>query len=256
MDWTTLAAAGMSLIVASSPGAEDDAVDLLLSRMVDGIIAVPSPHDVLRLSEAAERVPVVIIDWEASIARADGVFLDNRAAGAMGARHLLDHGHRRIGIVGGDRAISTVRLRADGATDQLAIAAAEQEPALVTEGPLTVEEGQAAMNGLLALHPRPTAVFALNYELTIGALIAINQSGLRLGRDISLVGFDGPELARATNPRLTIVTQPTREIAAQAAAFTLRRLREDGHGPGETRLMNPGLMIGQSVVRPEELDGA
>src|SRR5699024_2653197 len=115
---------------------------------------------------------------------------------------------------------------------------AEQEPALVTEGPLTVEEGQAAMNGLLALHPRPTAVFALNYELTIGALIAINQSGLRLGRDISLVGFDGPELARATNPRLTIVTQPTREIAAQAAAFTPRRLREDGHGPGETRLMN------------------
>lgn len=246
-----LRAEGMSLIVASSPGEGSSAVDLLLSRMVDGIIAVPSPHDAARLEGAAERIPIVIVDWEAPVSRADGVFLDNVEAGAMGVRHLLDHGHSRVGLVGGDRTISSVRLRGDGAMAQLAMTETDLDRRLVTTGPLTVEEGQAAMNGMLAVHPRPTGVFALNYELTLGALIAINQSGLRLGRDISLVGFDSPELARATNPRLTVVTQPTRDIAAQAAEFTLRRLRAGDSGPPEMRLMPPRLLVGQSVVRLE-----
>lgn len=239
---------GMGLIVASSPRSEDRAVDLLLSRMVDGIIAVASPHDVEPLRHAATRIPVVLIDWEAPVA-ADGVFLDNIAAGAMGARQLLDHGHRRIGILGGDRSISTVRDRADGATRELAQHGADVDPDLVTCGPLSVEEGQAAMTRLLALRPRPSAVFALNYELTVGALIATNESGLRLGRDFSLVGFDSPELARAASPRLTIVAQPTHEIAAQAAAFTVRRLKSPEPRAAETRLMTARLVAGESVAR-------
>lgn len=246
-----LRAEGMSIIVAPSPRGEDEAVALLLSRMVDGIIAVPSLHDGEPLNDAADRVPVVLIDWDAPVPKADRVFLDNIAAGAMGARHLLDHGHRRLGIVGGDRAISTMRLRADGALDQLTKGGGDLEPSLVPTGPLTVDAGQAAMNRLLALHPRPTGVFALNYELTLGALIAINQSGLRLGRDISFIGFDSAELARATNPRLTVVTQPTRDIAAEAAALTLRRLQGRDPEPAETRLMSPQLLAGQSVVRPD-----
>src|SRR5699024_4052110 len=94
-----LRAEGISIIVAPSPRGEDEAVALLLSRMVDGIIAVPSLHDGEPLNDAADRVPVVLIDWDAPVPKADRVFLDNIAAGAMGARHLLDHGHRRLGIV-------------------------------------------------------------------------------------------------------------------------------------------------------------
>lgn len=242
---------GMGVIVASSPGPEEDAVDLLLGRMVDGIIAVPSPHDVEPLRDAADRVPVVLVDWEAPL-EVDGVFLDNVSAGRMGARHLLDHGHRRVGIVGGDRAISSVRRRADGAVEQLTAAGADVDPELVTSGPLTVEQGQCAMNQLLALPSRPTGAFALNYELTVGALIAINESGLRLGRDFSLVGFDSPDLARAASPRLTIVAQPTRDIAAEAADFILQRLGTSDPRAAETRLLSPRLITGGSVVRLDE----
>lgn len=85
---SALRASGMSVIVASSPDATVGAVDLLLDRMVDGIIAVPSAHDVEALSRAAEHIPVVQIDWRASGLHVDGVFLDNLAAGAMAARHL------------------------------------------------------------------------------------------------------------------------------------------------------------------------
>lgn len=244
-----LRAKGMSVIVASSPRAEDAAVDLLLSRMVDGIIAVPSPHDVAALQEATKRIPVVMIDWEAEL-DADGVFLDNYRAGVIAARHLLNHGHRRLGVIGGDRSISTMRLRADGFL-------AEQEAdgdhtgTVVTEGPLVVEAGHSATARLLGTRDRPTALFCANYELTLGALIAVNESGLRLGTDISVVGFDLVEVAQTTIPRLTIIEQPTRAIATEAARLIERRLSED-YQPGServTKLLPPRMLPGGSVSR-------
>jgi LacI family transcriptional regulator len=239
---------GMSVIVASSPHAEDAAVELLLSRMVDGIIAVPSAHDVEPLQEAAARIPVVMIDWEAQL-DADGVFLDNRAAGAIAARHLLDHGHRRLGLVGGDRSVSTMRLRADGFLTE-----AGADPAvsvIETEGPLVVETGHTAARQLLSTGRRPTALFCSNSELTLGALIAINESGLRLGEDISVIGFDLVDVAQTTIPRLTIIEQPTRAIATQAAQIIERRLDQGSADEVDrvTELLPPRLLPGGSVSR-------
>jgi LacI family transcriptional regulator len=245
-----LRAKGMSVIVASSPAPEDDAVELLLSRMVDGIIAVPSPHDVAALQEATKRIPVVMIDWEAPL-DADGVFLDNYQAGVIAARHLLDHGHRRLGLIGGDRSISTMRLRADGFLAEQEAGDGRHPEVAVTEGPLDVETGHAAALHLLGARKRPTALFGANYELTLGALIAVNESGLRLGDDISVIGFDLVEVAQTTIPRLTIIEQPTRAIATQAAELIERRLNED-YQPGSdrvTRLLPPRMLPGGSVSR-------
>jgi len=245
---------GMSVIVASSPTSDDGAVDLLLSRMVDGIIAVAPDHDRAALRAAAERVPVVLVDWAHDDLDLDGVFLDNVAAGAMAARHLLNHGHRRIAVVGGDPAVSSMRLRLRGFQREI-----DQEPGArveVRSGPLTSEFGQRATAQLLAVRPRPTAIFASNYELTVGSLIAINESGLRLGRDVSLLGFDSIELSQLTVPKLTIVTQPTRAIAARAAKLIYRRIshpeREDLH----TELLEPELRSGGSVARLDPDDDA
>ncbi|AND17444.1 LacI family transcriptional regulator [Rathayibacter tritici] len=243
---------GMSVIVASSPRAEDDAVGLLLSRMVDGIIAVPSAHDVEPLEEATRRIPVVMIDWEARL-DADGVFLDNHRAGAIAARHLLDHGHRRLGLIGGDRSVSTMRLRADGfiAETETVGAAGDAVSVAVTEGPLSVETGHSSAVRLLTARPRPTALFCSNSELTLGALIAINESGLRLGDDISVIGFDLVDVAQTTIPRLTIIEQPTRAIAAHAAQLLGRRLSQD-RVQDENRvveLLPPRLLPGGSVSR-------
>jgi DNA-binding LacI/PurR family transcriptional regulator len=254
---------GMSVIVASSPRADDDAVGLLLSRMVDGIIAVPSAHDVEPLQEATRRVPVVMIDWEAEL-DADGVFLDNRRAGAIAARHLLDHGHRRLGLIGGDRSVSTMRLRADGFVAETETASATDETlaatVTVTEGPLAVETGHSAAVQLLTADRRPTALFCSNSELTLGALIAVNESGLRLGDDISVIGFDLVDVAQTTIPRLTIIEQPTRAIATQAAQLIERRLNQDRAQDTDrvTELLPPRLLPGGSVSRlhlRQELSG-
>ncbi|MFZ7087561.1 LacI family DNA-binding transcriptional regulator [Curtobacterium sp. RRHDQ10] len=244
---------GMSVIVSSSPDASAGAVELLRSRMVDGIIAVPSAHDVEPLSRAAEQLPVVQVDWRASGLRVDGVFLDNHAAGAMAARHLLDHGHEHLAVIGGDPAVSTMRERTAGFRAVLERPGVDVPEPLVLTGPLTLEQGHAAMQRILVADPRPTAVFCANYELTLGAVIALNESGLALGRDLSVLGFDGLELARVTVPKLTVITQPTRELAVLAADRIRERLAGDGTSDHAATTVDvavaPRLVAGASVAR-------
>lgn len=241
--------AGLSVIVSSSPDASTGATELLRGRQVDGIIAVALPHDLEALRRAALEIPVVLIDWEADVPGNDGVFLDNREAGRIAARHLLDHGHRALAVVGGDRSISTTNDRTEGFLREAADAGAAMAPELVTSGPLTIEQGRRAMGEILLRRDRPTAVFSSNYELTLGSVIAMNESGLRIGEDISLIGFDGTDLSRALQPTLTHVEQPEHEIAAHAAARLRARL-DGGPSAGPERvLLMPRLITGGSVRR-------
>jgi len=249
---TALRDAGISVIVASSPTPQEKAVELLLGKMVDGIIAVPSPHDLPALQYATGRMPVVIIDWDAEELDTDAVFLDNVGAGVMAARHILDHGHTRVALIGGDPAVSTMRLRASGFREELTLSGHALEENLDRSGPLVMQTGYEAMGGLLSTRDRPTAVFCTNYELTLGALIALNESGLRLGRDISMVGFDGLELAQATVPRLTVIAQPVEEIGTRAAQLIQGRLTQsDPPSQSTIETLRPRLVAGGSVARLE-----
>lgn len=237
---------GIGVLVGVSLPEPGAAVSLLLEKMVDGIVAVPTAGDVAALRTASEQgTPVVTVDWVDDDLETDRVVLDNRAAGASAARHLADHGHRSIAVLGGDPAVSTTRERTEGFCDELA--ALGLEPLEVELGPLTIESGVAAMERLLARRDRPTAVFASNRELTVGALTALGDSGVLVPGDVSLLGFDTVELARVVSPRLTIVVQPTEAIAAEAAALV--RLRLDGAaGPFETRTLAGSLVAGSSVA--------
>ena len=243
---------GFSVIVAASPDPSDDSVNLLMDRMVDGIVAVTPPHDVPALRAAASRVPVVMVDWHIDDLHADGVFLDNTAAGTLGARHLLDHGHRRIGFVGGESTIPSMRLRTEGFERALVSDGVEVDPTLERFVPLTVEAGYRATQELLARSPRPTGLFTANYELTLGAVTAVNDSGLRIGRDISVVGFDSRELAQALLPKLTVIVQPTRTIAKHAARLIADHI-EAGERPAPTiEYLEAQLVPGASVSRLDE----
>lgn len=242
---------GMSVIVASSPVAEDHAVDLLLSRMVDGIVAVPSLHDVAGLKRAAERIPVIAIDWDAPELDIDGVYLDNTGAGLMAARYLVDHGHTRIALVDGEPDVSSVRQRAEGFAAELDRLGFPLPANMVRSGPLTVEHGHNAVRDLLLEALRPTAFFSANQELTIGALIALNESGLRVGRDVSLLGFDSANIAPALTPALTVIEQPAHEIANAAAELLLKRLHPPSGAktPAVRKQFGARLRAGGSVMQ-------
>jgi DNA-binding LacI/PurR family transcriptional regulator len=243
---------GYSVLLASDEGGplgrSRDALELLLGRQVDGIITMPSHSDVPALTDVIESgIPVVAIDlWQPGL-NADFICLDNTGAGWMAGQHLVDHGHESVGVIVGDFAISTTKERYEGFAAALPGGIA---PELVLAGPLTSEWGHEAMNKILSQRPRPTAVFAANYDLTLGAVIAINESGLRLGQDISLIGFDGDELARVTRPTLTILIQPVADLAREAARTMHERLEGDRSALSEPTMkrLSASLVAGGSVA--------
>ena len=218
----SLSDSGVGVVVSASRGAHGEpgaAVDALADRMVDGIIAVPALHDAAALVAVSARgLPVVLIDRLVEGLDGDAVVLDNGDAARQAVRHLVDHGHRRIAAIAG----SARHLEPAGPQRRLPRRDAPARPRgrpAAPSGPGRSPSSRA-WRACAACSPSPsdpTAVVCLNYELTVGALIAVNESGLRIPEDISFVGFDSLELSQVTKPRLSMVVQPTHEIAVQAA---------------------------------------
>lgn len=250
-----LALDGVGVLVRSSrsPGASaaDAAVADLLDRQVDGIVAVPSARDTAALTAAAGRgVPLVLIDRVVDGLACDAVVLDNAEVSARVVADLVAHGHRRIAVLAGPDDVWSLRERLAGFRRAARRARLPVARGAVVSGPLTVAAGREGMQRLLALDPRPTAVFALNQELTVGALGALADSGLDVPGDVSFVGFDAQDVAALTRPRTAVVVQPVREIARAAAEMVRDRLRDPAGGqlpprrvvlPGEHR---PGPSVG------------
>ncbi len=247
---------GVSLMVRTNgyedpERSSDDAVGFLAQRMVDGLIVAPTPPDLESLRRLRGK-PIVMFDRPAAGIDADVVIVDNEGAGAAAARLLLDHGHQDIGLLGGDPEVWTMPLRDKGFLDELARRDQSVRPECRFATELNVPAATAAMRKLLAQRQRPTAVFATNYQLTLGALIALNESGLRIPEDISLIGFDIEELAPVIRPRITTIVQPTSRMAAEAARLMLERLAlGDAEQPAPvTVILDCEMLPGGSVARP------
>ena len=112
-------------------------------------------------------------------------------------------------------------------------------------GGYTIEGGHEAMNILLDRNPELTGVFVSNYEMTVGAMLAINERGLQIPKELSLIGFDNFELARVVKPRLTIAEQPVEEIGVKAAQLLLEQLQEKK--PPRKVVLDARIRMGDSV---------
>ena len=250
----SLSAAGVGVVVSASRygDGQPGGVDALAERMVEGIISVPSEHDTAPLTQVfAGGLPVVLVDRLVEGLDCDAVVLDNADAASQAVRHLADHGHERIAVLAGPPDIWSLRGRLDGFRETVRQRGLVTDRGMERSGPLTVESGVAGMRSLLAEPERPTAVVCLNYELTVGALIALNESGLRIPEDVSFVGFDSLQLAQVTKPRLSMVVQPTLEIAVRAAELMRQRLEPDTEpGPYRRVVLPAELVPGGSVARP------
>ena len=104
------------------------------------------------------------------------------------------------------------------------------------------------MKELVTRNPDMTAIFVSNYEMTMGAIIEINELGIRIPDELSFIGFDNVEFAKASIPKLSIVTQPTEEIARHVAALMLKRLEESGDTDGHQAVkLKTSFVEGKSV---------
>jgi len=145
---------------------------------------------------------------------------------------FIKKGHRNIGIIGGPEGIFTAQERLAGYSKALNEAGIPIRDSLIFHGDYTIQGGVRGLEKLVRDNPDMTAVFVTNYEMTMGAMIGVNELGIQIPQQLSLIGFDNLQFARACNPKLTIVSQPTDGIAREVARIMLEHL-ENGKQEGE-----------------------
>ena len=229
---------------------ERERLDFLARKSVDGFIYMPLGNQEDIVARFLERsLPVILIDRPLPGLACDTVLVDNMNAAYGAIEHLINHGHRRIGIIAGPPGIYTAQERLKGyrrVHEDFDLPIADD---LILEGDYSVESGYRLMGRLLDRADLPTAVFVTNYEMTLGAIMALNESPIRVPDELSIIGFDNQQLARIVKPALTIVVQPIKAIGETAAALLLKRLRDDRTGFPAIHRLKTSLVLGDSVRR-------
>lgn len=224
--------------------------EALIDERVAGIVvasADPEGATVHALSEAG--VPIVVVDRQSGHAAVDTVFVDNHAGAFAAAEYLTHLGHRQMGVINGPLEFSVARERLEGFRAGLDARGIALDPDLVREGDFRQASGHSAMAELLReVGKRVDAVFVAGDLMTLGALAAINEAGLHVPRDVSVVGFDDMPWASALNPPLTTIAQPVTAMGQTAARLLLERI--DGNEEAEPRniLLQPKLIVRASTA--------
>ena len=227
---------------------EREAVEFLYRKRVDGIINMPvdSTGAHLKQFETAKK-PIVIIDRMIPQIACDSILVDNRDAAKKAVDILIENGHHHIGLVTGPEDIYTAKERCLGYEAALVEAGLKPDRGLVVHSDYTIRGAVAGVGQLLDAHPEVTALFAANYEMTMGTMIALNERGISIPDEMSVIGFDNREFARALHPQLTIITQPTEAIASQAAETVLDRLEHGKQAAPWEVYLKTEVMSGKSV---------
>ncbi len=220
---------GYSVVLCNSesnPEKEAFYADLLSKRQVDGMIffAVGDQSRSLQ-GLLRQSVPVVVVDRDLAEIEVDAVLADNLAGGYLATHHLLEQGHRRIGLIAGPSNVTPSADREIGYRQALDELGLELEPALCDRGDFHYQSGQDATRRLLGLAHPPSAIFACNDVMAVGAIRAASEAGVRVPHDLAIVGFDDIELASYTVPALTTVAQPKEEMGRQAVRTLVTRMR-------------------------------
>jgi len=214
-----------------SDRAEIEAVLRAFRGRVDGLIVLSPDVDAQALRRnLPDTLPVVLLDTPVEGADLDAINLDNHGGAFAMTRHLAGLGHRRIAFIRGPEENADARERRRGYRDALRAAGIAPAAALEIPGDFSEEAGFAAGRRLLALDPRPTAVFAANDSMAIGCLFALREAGVEVPGDLALAGFDDIPIARYLTPPLSSVHVPIAELGTRAMERLLLAVQsKNGH---------------------------
>jgi LacI family transcriptional regulator len=216
-------------IVLSPTGGEHDREVSIVDRLhglTDGamiILPEESSEELERLLDSGFRF-VVLDPLMPLEERIPSVSAAHMSGADQAMKHLLDLGHRRVGQISGPRGWVATEDRRRGYRAALAAAGILPDPALEREAEPEIDAGRAAAEQLLDLSELPTAIFAFNDNIAIGAIQAARARGLRVPEDLSVVGFDDVEHATIVTPALTTVRQPLAEMGRTGVSLLMRLL--------------------------------
>ena len=223
----------------------------VLARRPTGVVAVSANLTRLQIRQLASRaIPMVILDPSGEPTHdTPSVGATNWNGGLVAARHLLELGHRRIGMINGPVELLCCRARLDGYRAALDAAGVPPDPDLIRTAPLYMPDGVVAATALLQIPDPPTAIFAANDLQALGAYEAARRAGLRVPEDLSVVGFDDLPLGQWVGPQLTTVRQPLLKMGMAAAELVLSLA--DGRRPEQDRIeLSTSLVVRDSTAAP------
>jgi DNA-binding LacI/PurR family transcriptional regulator len=222
-------------------------IGLVRSRHVDGLIISGPRSDDRQLRDLeAEGFPVVLLGQmpESNLCQID---VDHQRAARTAVDHLLYRGHQRIAFIGqGPQIYTATQARLRGYAEALAAAGLSFEEALVRHGNFNRASGYDAMQSLLRLTARPSAVFVGSDTMAFGAMAAVRDAGLRVPDDVAIVGFDDEPMASDVTPPLTTVHLPA-QLLGTTAAEILMKLTAGEEVAERTVLLDTHLVIRQSA---------
>lgn len=204
---------------------ECEKLRFLLEKKVDGLVVMPFSLTANQLNDIP--VPIVLIDRKVEGFLGSTVLLNNAEAAFEAVSSLIEQANSRIGILCGPQDIYTTKKRLEGYLNAHRAYGLPVDDSLVLFGQYDRESGYALTKALLSSENPPTALFATNNETTIGAVLALNDMGFTIGKDIGFVGFDSLEGSQIYPPHFSIVLQPLHEIADETARLLLSGIKKE-----------------------------
>ena len=185
-------------------------INLIEQQRVSGLVMAPVAEDdeisrQLLIQLEKKNIPVVLVDRDLLGGNLDGVFMDNLLGAYAGVEALIQAGHQKIGIITGPISSKPGKERLDGYVKALRNYGLEERPNYVFKGDFKMQSGYEGAKQLLSLPVPPTAIFTSNNLMTLGCLNYLNEAGLQIGQQISLVGFDEIEVLKLIGYPLSII---------------------------------------------------
>lgn len=245
---TELNSAGYTTIVVDTMESEQrlsESARSLISRQVDGILAVPCGEKGMDLEMLSAQIPVVLIDRYYEDTSLPYVTTNNYQGGLDATRHLLSRGHTRISCIQGVQSSMPNKERVRGYVKAMEDEGLAQDIDIIGNE-FSVQNGYLETKLLMSRAQRPTAIFALSNTIMLGALKAIREAGLRIPEDVALISFDNNLYMDYMTPSITRISQPVEDMAKLAVKILLDKIKGASNCGSQLRL-SPIMIAGESA---------
>jgi LacI family transcriptional regulator len=244
-------AARYHILVSGSHSDLGEVLEVLetMRGRVDGLIVMAPDAALASLHESLPSgLPLVLLNSTAD--GRDAITIDNYGGAQAMMRHLAGLGHERIAFIKGPAQNADARERLRGFRDAMHGLGVPATRSLELAGDFTEESGHRAARKILKLEPRPTAIFAANDSMAVGALAALAEAGLEVPREMSVTGFDDIPIARYVAPPLTTIRVDIADLGRRAFGLLLGAIEQPAAAAGRRDCLNTALIIRKSSCRP------
>ncbi|GAP12671.1 transcriptional regulator, LacI family [Longilinea arvoryzae] len=240
---------------ADDPARVREGLEMLKKHRADGAILMASDMNCAWLLEYADEYPLVQCSEYGPDVDIPHVSIDNYRATRDIMEYLIGLGHRRIAHISSENDYISTSLRLKGYRDALAEhgLTSRDDYIIYASRDYSFKSGKAKARELLAVEPRPTAIFCISDTLALGAITAVKEMGLRVPQDVTVIGFDDVEHTTMFHPYITTVAQPCYEMGKESARLLYALMMQEKQVPRQS-ILEHRLIVRESTSPPAELE--